>query len=91
MNKMLISIAVIFGICWFPINLINLVLNIFSELGENLHCWKLLYLFFILTHVIAMSSTCYNPFFYGWLNPAFRAEFAKFGFCATKGRLQTRM
>ena len=91
MNKMLISIAVIFGICWFPINLINLGLNIFSELGENLHCWKLLYLFFILTHVIAMSSTCYNPFFYGWLNPAFRAEFAKFGFCATKGRLQTRM
>ena len=93
MNKMLISIAVIFGICWFPINLINLGLNIFSELGENLLCWKLLYLFFILTHVIAMSSTCYNPFpfLYGLLNPAFRAEFVKFGSCPTKARVQTRM
>ena len=47
MNKMLISIAVIFGICWFPINLINLVSYIFSELGKNLLCWELSYMIHI--------------------------------------------
>ena len=26
------------------------------------------YLAFFITHVIAMSSTCYNPFLYGWMN-----------------------
>ena len=91
MNKMLISIAVVFGICSFPINLINFVLNIFSEMGENLLCLELFYLFFIIAHMIAMSSTCYNPFLYGLLNPAFRAEFVKFGSCPTKERLQTGM
>jgi hypothetical protein len=24
-----------------------------------------------------MSSTCYNPLLYGWLNTAFRQEFSK--------------
>jgi hypothetical protein len=30
---------------------------------------------FLSTHVIAMSSTIYNPFLYSWLNDNFRKEF----------------
>ena len=30
---------------------------------------------------MAMSSTCYNPFLYGWMNPAFKTEFAKLCSC----------
>ena len=87
MNKMLISIAVIFGICWFPINLFNLVFDIL-ELIINAHCWGLKFLTFFIVHVIAMSSTCYNPFLYGLLNPAFREEFAKLRpSCVLKTRL----
>ena len=33
---------------------------------------------FFLSHVIAMSSTCYNPLLYGWLNSAFRYFVADF-------------
>ena len=33
-NKMLISMVIIFGISWFPINLINLIADT-SELGES--------------------------------------------------------
>ena len=40
-------------------------------------CWSYYYVTFFLSHIIAMSSTCYNPFLYGWLNTAFRAEFAR--------------
>jgi hypothetical protein len=41
---------------------------------------------FLSTHVIAMSSTIYNPFLYSWLNDNFRKEFQEilpclFTFC----------
>ena len=82
MNKMLISIAVIFAICWFPINIFNLVLDILWELlGEDPFRWDwesyYLSLTFLIIHIIAMSSTCHNLFLYGWLNTAFRVEFVK--------------
>ena len=73
MNKMLISMVIIFGISWFPMNLINL-LNVFVK---GVSCWRLYYLSFSITHMNAMSSTCYNPFLYCWHNTAFRGEFSK--------------
>ena len=73
MNKMLISIAVIFALCWLPINLFNLALDILFLTGEV----PSTSFTFLIVHIIAMSSACYNPFLYGWLNTAFRAEFLK--------------
>ena len=32
-------------------------------------------LVFFMAHVVAMSSTIYNPFLYAWMNEYFRAEF----------------
>ena len=86
MNKLLISITVIFVICWFPINMLNVVtLNIVFLLGGNIHCWELLDFSFMIAYMISMLSTCYNPFVYGWLNTAFRAEFVKLcSFCVRK-------
>ena len=40
-------------------------------------CWSYYYVTFFLAHIIAMSSTCYNPLLYGWLNLQFRTEFAR--------------
>lgn len=37
--------------------------------------WKYYYLTFFMVHALAMSSTCYNPFLYAWLNDNFRKEF----------------
>jgi len=79
-NRMLIAMVVIFGTSWFPINLINL----FSDCMD-LGCWSLYYVTFFLCHVIAMSSTCYNPILYGWLNAAFRLEFARILPCLRVG------
>ena len=35
-------------------------------------CWPYYYITFFICHVVAMSSTCYNPLLYGWFNNAFR-------------------
>lgn len=69
-NRMLIAMVTIFGICWFPVNLIN-VINDFYIFEQDSY----FHLFFFLAHCLAMSSTCYNPFLYAWLNENFRKEF----------------
>lgn len=67
LHMMLISMVVIFGICWFPINFINVVHDIFS-----IECWSLYYFTFFMCHLVAMSSVCYNPIIYVWTNSEFR-------------------
>lgn len=70
-NRMLIAMVAIFGLSWLPLNLINMSTDFYS-LTE---IWKYYMLVFFLAHFIAMSSTCYNPFLYAWLNENFRKEF----------------
>lgn len=70
-NRMLIGMVAIFGGSWLPLNLFNLV----GDLYEPASHWSYRNVTFLLTHVIAMSSTCYNPFLYAWLNENFRKEF----------------
>ncbi len=72
-NRMLISMVVVFGTCWLPLNAINFV----ADVGVPVHCWGYHHLVFFVAHVMAMSSTCYNPFLYGWHNESFRQEFVK--------------
>jgi hypothetical protein len=66
---MLIAMVVIFAICWLPLNIVHMV--------EEFHRAELSHykVLFLSTHVIAMSSTIYNPFLYSWLNDNFRKEF----------------
>ena len=80
MNKMLIAMVVIFGISWLPINLLLGFENLASDIVD-LSCWELYYLFYFIVHVVAMSSACYNPFFYGLLNTAFKTEFSNLCSC----------
>jgi neuropeptide Y receptor len=73
-NRMLISMVVVFGICWLPLNCINFLadLDFFP-----IYCWEYYHFMFFVCHVLAMSSTCYNPFLYGNHNEAFQREFIK--------------
>jgi len=70
-NRMLIAMVTIFGVSWLPLNVVNLLNDIHSSTGH----WKYYNLCFFIVHAIAMSSTCYNPFLYAWLNENFRKEF----------------
>ncbi|EEC02244.1 prolactin-releasing peptide receptor-like [Ixodes scapularis] len=70
-NRMLISMVLIFAVSWMPLNLYNLVADFYIPASK----WPYSNAFFFLSHAIAMSSTCYNPFLYAWLNENFRKEF----------------
>lgn len=63
--------VVIFLISWLPLNAINLINDFYHQSGN----WDYYFLSFFLVHALAMSSTCYNPFLYAWLNENFRKEF----------------
>ncbi|OQV25558.1 putative Neuropeptide Y receptor type 1 [Hypsibius exemplaris] len=84
-NRMLIAMVVIFGCCWLPLNLINVLNDFFSSAIVD---WDYFVLVFFLSHILAVSSTCYNPVLYGWMNENFRKEFKALSptFSCTKAR-----
>ncbi|XP_050474823.1 prolactin-releasing peptide receptor-like [Bombus huntii] len=70
-NRMLIAMVAVFGISWLPLNIINVIDDFYSPAND----WAYYRICFFMTHCLAMSSTCYNPFLYAWLNDNFRKEF----------------
>ena len=69
-NHMLIAMVTIFAVCWMPLNCVHLIME-FSPLFTKQDNFSNV---FFIAHVIAMSSTIYNPFLYS-LNENFRKEF----------------
>ena len=70
-NMLLISISVIFGISWLPLNIVNIVSDFYFPFQDH----STFSLVFALCHMIGMSSACINPLLYGWLNDNFQKEF----------------
>ncbi|KAJ1525437.1 hypothetical protein ONE63_010249 [Megalurothrips usitatus] len=70
-NRMLIAMVTIFGVSWMPLTVINLLNDLYIPTAH----WHYFHLVFFMVHALAMSSTCYNPFLYAWLNDNFRKEF----------------
>ncbi|KAG7484342.1 hypothetical protein MATL_G00048610 [Megalops atlanticus] len=64
--KMLMAVVAVFAVCWFPLNCYVVLLS-----SQAIRSNNALYFSF---HWFAMSSTCYNPFIYCWLNSNFRSE-----------------
>ncbi|XP_056613182.1 G-protein coupled receptor 83-like [Triplophysa dalaica] len=64
--KMLMLVVAVFAVCWFPLNCYVVLLS-----SQVIQSNNAIYFSF---HWLAMSSTCYNPFIYCWLNQSFRAE-----------------
>ncbi|XP_053698688.1 neuropeptide F receptor [Sabethes cyaneus] len=69
-NYLLISIALIFGISWLPLNLFNLIADLYLD-GIT----QEIMVGYAICHMMGMSSACSNPLLYGWLNDNFRKEF----------------
>lgn len=68
---MLVAMVIIFAGCWMPLNCVHLVMEFNVDFMKK-HYFSSV---FFIAHVIAMSSTIYNPFLYAWLNVNFRKEF----------------
>ncbi|XP_017130917.1 neuropeptide F receptor isoform X3 [Drosophila elegans] len=68
-NCLLISIAIIFGVSWLPLNFFNLYADMErSPVTQNM------LVRYAICHMIGMSSACSNPLLYGWLNDNFRCN-----------------
>ncbi|EDW14689.1 neuropeptide F receptor isoform X2 [Drosophila mojavensis] len=70
-NRLLISIAIIFGVSWLPLNFINL----YADMQRPSAVTPRMIVAYAICHMIGMSSACSNPLLYGWLNDNFRKEF----------------
>ena len=69
-NALLFSVAIIFGISWLPLNILNIVVDLLG-IADSAR----FRIIFAVCHMIGMSSACSNPLLYGWLNDNFRKEF----------------
>ncbi|KAI9556585.1 NPFG-protein-coupled receptor [Daphnia sinensis] len=75
-NTLLVAIAIIFTICWLPMNTFNVVVDTWNVFGDDTETMLIVY---AVCHMVGMSSACANPLLYGWLNDNFRKEFHKIG------------
>ena len=69
-NRMLIAMVTVFVLCWMPLNCAHIIRDLFyfNEALPELDRFQL------AMHILAMSSTVYNPFIYACMNEPFRKE-----------------
>ncbi|XP_055596964.1 substance-P receptor-like [Uranotaenia lowii] len=71
--KMLIIVVALFAICWFPLQLYNVLHVTWPEVNE----YRYINIIWFMADWLAMSNSCYNPFIYGIYNEKFKREFRK--------------
>ncbi|XP_014679091.1 PREDICTED: probable G-protein coupled receptor 83 [Priapulus caudatus] len=69
--KMLIIVVVVFALCWLPLNVYHVVYAVHPRPQTLFTPTSRVYFLF---HWFAISSVCYNPFIYCYLNEKFRAQ-----------------
>nr|UPH88282.1 NPF receptor [Haliotis discus hannai] len=72
-TKILIAVVLTFTLCWLPWNIFSLT----AEFHHSVVRGKYFKLIDLLLKIFAMSSSCINPFLYGWLNDNFRKELGR--------------
>ncbi|XP_050304823.1 neuropeptide F receptor [Anthonomus grandis grandis] len=72
-NILLLSIAIIFCISWLPLNLFNLIADLYPD--SNKFTSQKMMVVYAICHMMGMSSACSNPILYGCLNENFWKEF----------------
>ncbi|KFD63035.1 hypothetical protein M514_11726 [Trichuris suis] len=85
--KMLILMVTIFGLCWLPFNMLNL----WRDLSPGAIDAKSYFVFlFLMSHLIAMSASGWNPVLYAWMNENFSREYRYTFSCLCRGKRRSR-
>ncbi|CAJ0934001.1 unnamed protein product, partial [Mesorhabditis belari] len=84
--RMLVTMVCLFAMCWLPLNVLNLLRDL------ELVAWlKAPQFVFLVTHLISMTGTCWNPILYAWMNDSFRKEFMMAIPCLRRSALARRV
>ncbi|XP_003375928.1 prolactin-releasing peptide receptor [Trichinella spiralis] len=70
--KMLTLMVAIFGLCWLPFNVLNILRDVMPSHFDGKSYFVFL---FLVSHLIAMSSSSWNTVLYAWMNYHFNREF----------------
>ena len=73
-HRLLMAISIIFLVCWLPLNVLNLLLDLYNPFTLP-RDKEMMHIIYAICHLFGMSSACANPFLYGWFNENFRGEF----------------
>lgn len=65
---MLIIVVIVFGLCWLPLQLYNILYVTFPEVNE----YQFIGIVWFSCDWLAMSNSCYNPFIYGIYNVSYK-------------------
>lgn len=85
-TKMLVTVVVVFAVCWLPLHAFQLATDIDSSV-LGMKDFKLLFTVF---HIVAMCSTFVNPILYGWMNNNYRTAFLSVCKCGKSVSLRSR-
>lgn len=69
-NMILMAMVAAFAVLWLPLHVFNSLEDWYHEAIPICHG----NLIFLVCHLLAMASTCVNPFIYGFLNTNFKKE-----------------
>ncbi|XP_012506724.1 PREDICTED: neuropeptide Y receptor type 4 [Propithecus coquereli] len=69
-NGVLVAMVAAFAVLWLPLHMFNSLEDWHPEAIPECHG----NLIFLVCHLLAMASTCVNPFIYGFLNTNFKKE-----------------
>ncbi|KRY42088.1 Neuropeptide Y receptor [Trichinella spiralis] len=72
--KMLTLMVAIFGLCWLPFNVLNILRDVMPSHFDGKSYFVFL---FLVSHLIAMSSSSWNTVLYAWMNYHFNREFRR--------------
>ena len=75
--QMLILVVLIFSLCWLPYHLYFLASMARPEINQ----YKYINLIFLVSHWLAMSNSCYNPFIYCLCSAVFRHDLGHLLLC----------
>jgi len=73
---MLVTVVVMFGLCWLPIHAFTLVMDYNPQLLEynTVDDYKFFMGLYLAAHWLAMSNSFANPIIYGFTNEMFRVR-----------------
>ena len=79
--KMLITIVILFAVCWLPIHIYNIIVWFFPPKFTTDTVYNVYVFSYFCCHFLSMSHSFINPFVYGFMSENFKVLVIKSIFC----------